>query len=43
MIRTIGFESDRLISATDNIDKFMDDITKQRLTDIKLSSASKLL
>ena len=48
MIRTIGFESDRLISVTDNIDKFMDDMTKQhgstfRLIDIKFSSASKLL
>jgi len=48
MIRTIGFESDRLISVTDNIDKFMDDMTKQhgstfRLIDIKFSSASKPL
>ena len=48
MIRTIGFESDRLVSVTDNIDKFMDDMTKQhgstfRLIDIKFSSASKLL
>ena len=48
MIRTIGFESDRLISVTDNIDKFMDDMTKQhgstfRLIDIKFFSASKLL
>ncbi|MGE5822596.1 MAG: hypothetical protein ACM31M_08450 [Nitrososphaerota archaeon] len=48
MIRTIGFESDRLISVTDNIDKFMEDMTKQhgstfRLIDIKFSSASKLL
>ncbi|CAN5500829.1 hypothetical protein BH18THE1_BH18THE1_09160 [soil metagenome] len=48
MIRTIGFESDRLISVTDNIDKFMEDITKQhgstfRLIDIKFSSAPKLL
>ena len=48
MIRTIGFESDRLISVTDNIDKFMDDMTKQhgsrfRVIDIKFFSASKLL
>ena len=48
MIRTIGFESDRLISVTDNIDKFMEDMTKQhgstfRLIDIKFSSAPKLL
>jgi hypothetical protein len=48
MIRTIGFESDKLVSVTDSIDKFMDDMTKQhgstfRLIDIKFSSASKLL
>ena len=48
MIRTIGFESGKLISVTDNIDKFMEDMTKQhgsifRLIDIKFSSASKLL
>jgi hypothetical protein len=48
MIRTIGFESDRLTSVTDNIDKFMEDITKQhgstfRLIDIKYSSTPKLL
>lgn len=48
MIRTIGFESDRLISVTDNIDKFMEEMTRQhgstfRLIDIKFSSASKLL
>jgi len=48
MIRTIGFESDRLISVTDNIDKYMEDMTRQhgstfRLIDIKFSSASKLL
>ena len=48
MIRTIGFESDKLISVTDNIDKFMEDLTKQhgstfRLIDIKFSSASKFL
>ncbi|CAN5453740.1 hypothetical protein BH18THE1_BH18THE1_14890 [soil metagenome] len=48
MIGTIGFESDNLISVTDNIDKFMEDMTKKhgstfRLIDIKFSSASKLL
>jgi hypothetical protein len=48
VIRTIGFESDRLTSVTDTIDKFMEDITKQhgstfRLIDIKFSSTSKLL
>jgi hypothetical protein len=48
MIRTIGFESDKLISVTDNIDKFMEDLTKQhgstfRLIDIKFSSACKFL
>jgi hypothetical protein len=48
MIRTIGFESDKLISVTDNIDKFMEDLTKQhgstfRLIDIKFSCASKFL
>jgi hypothetical protein len=48
MIRTIGFESDRLNSVTDNIDKFLDDMTKQhgstfRLIDIKFSSTPKLL
>ena len=48
VIRTIGFESDRLTSVTDNIDKFMEDVTKQhgstfRLIDIKFSSTSKLL
>jgi hypothetical protein len=48
MIHTIGFESDRLTSVTDNIDKFMEDMTKQhgstfRLIDIKYSSTPKLL
>jgi hypothetical protein len=48
VIRTIGFESDRLTSVTDNTDKFMEDVTKQhgstfRLIDIKFSSTSKLL
>ena len=40
MIKTIGFESDRITSVTDNIDKFMEEITKQhgstfRFIDIK--------
>jgi hypothetical protein len=48
MIHTIGFESDRLTSVPDNIDKFMEDMTKQhgstfRLIDIKYSSTPKLL
>jgi len=48
MIKTIGFGSDRITSVTDNIDKFMEDITKQhgstfRLIDIKFSSTPKLL
>jgi hypothetical protein len=48
MIGTKGFESGKLISVTDNIDKFMEDMTKQhgstfRLIDIKFSSAPKLL
>jgi hypothetical protein len=48
MIHTIGFESDRLSSVTDNIDKFMEDMTRQhgstfRLIDIKYSSTPKLL
>jgi hypothetical protein len=48
VIRTIGFESDRLTSVTDNIDNFMEEITKQhgstfRLIDIKFSSTSKIL
>jgi hypothetical protein len=48
MIRTIGFESDRLNSVTDNIDKFLDDMTKQhgstfRLIDVKFSSTPKFL
>jgi hypothetical protein len=48
MIRTIGFESERLISVTENIDKFIEDMTKQhgstfRLIDTKFSSAAKLL
>ena len=48
MIKTMGFESDRLVSITDNIDKFMDDMIKQhgstfRFIDIKFSSTSKLI
>lgn len=48
MIKTIGFESDRITSVTDNIDKFMEDITRQhgstfRFIDIKFSSTPKLL
>jgi len=48
MIKTMGFESDRLVSLTDNIDKFMDDMLKQhgstfRFIDIKFSSTPKLV
>ena len=48
MIKTMGFESDRLVSVTDNIDKFMDDMIKQhgstfRFIDIKFSSTPKLV
>ncbi|HJU79215.1 MAG TPA: hypothetical protein VJ599_06595 [Nitrososphaeraceae archaeon] len=48
MIKTMGFESDRLVSITDNIDKFMDDMIKQhgstfRFIDIKFSSTPKLI
>jgi len=48
MIKTMGFESDRLASLTDNIDKFMDDMIKQhgstfRFIDIKFSSTAKLI
>jgi hypothetical protein len=48
MIWTIGFESGGLTSVTDNIDKFMEDMTKQHgstfgLIDIKYSSTPKLL
>ena len=44
----MGFESDRLVSLTDNIDKFMDDMLKQRgctfrFIDIKFSSTPKLI
>lgn len=48
MIKTMGFESDRLVSITDNIDKFIDDMIKQhgstfRFIDIKFSSTPKLV
>ena len=48
MIRTVGFEAENLIIVTDNIDKFVEDMTKQhgstfRLIDIKFSSATKTL
>jgi hypothetical protein len=48
MIHTVGFESGRLIAVTDNIDKFIEDITKQhgstfRLKDIKFASTAKPL
>ena len=48
MIKTMGFESDRLVSLTDNIDKFIDDMIKQhgstfRFIDIKFSSTPKLV
>ena len=48
LIHSIGFESDRLISVTEKIDKFMEDMTNQhgstfRLIDIKFSSAAKNL
>ena len=47
-IKTMGFESDRLVSLTDNIDKSMDDMIKQhgstfRFIDIKFSSTPKLI
>lgn len=48
MIHTVGFESGRLIAVTDNIDKFIEDITKQhgstfRLKDIKFAATAKPL
>ena len=48
MIKTMGFESERLGSLTDNIDKFIDDMIKQhgstfRFIDIKFSSTPKLV
>ncbi|TLX85663.1 MAG: hypothetical protein E6L01_05845 [Thaumarchaeota archaeon] len=46
MIGTIGFESEILSSVTENIDKFIEEMTKQhgstfKLIDIKFSSAAK--
>ncbi len=48
MIGTIGFESDILSSVTENIDKFIEDMTKQhgstfKVIDIKFSSTAKPL
>ena len=46
MIGTIGFESEILSSVTENIDKFIEEMTKQhgstfRLIDIKFAAAAK--
>jgi hypothetical protein len=46
MIHTVGFEAESLIEVTHNIDKFIEDMTKQhgstfRLIDIKFASAAK--
>ncbi len=46
MIHTAGFQSEILRSLTENIDKFIEDVTKQhgstfRLIDIKFAAASK--
>jgi hypothetical protein len=46
MIGTVGFQSDILSSVTENIDKFIEDMTKQhgstfRLIDIKFAAAAK--
>ena len=48
MIRTAGFEAESLIVVTDNIDKFIEDMTKQhgstfRLIDIKFAATAKPL
>lgn len=48
MVGTVGFQSDILSSVTENIDKFIDDMTKQhgstfRLIDIKFAAAAKPL
>jgi hypothetical protein len=48
MIRTVGFQSEILSSVTENIDKFIEDMTKQhgstfRLIDIKFAAAAKPL
>ncbi|TLX82304.1 MAG: hypothetical protein E6L04_10195 [Thaumarchaeota archaeon] len=46
MIHTAGFQSEILRSLTENIDKFIEDMTKQhgstfRLIDIKFAAAAK--
>jgi hypothetical protein len=46
MIHTVGFQSHILSSVTENIDKFVEDMTKQhgstfRLIDIKFAAAAK--
>jgi hypothetical protein len=46
MIHTAGFQSEILSSVAENIDKFIDDMTKQhgstfRLIDIKYAAAAK--
>jgi hypothetical protein len=46
MIRTAGFQSEILRELTENIDKFIEDTTKQhgstfRLVDIKFAAAAK--
>ncbi len=46
MIHTAGFQSEILMSLTENIDKFIEDTTKQhgstfRLIDIKFAAAAK--
>jgi hypothetical protein len=46
MIHTAGFQSEILGSVTENIDKFIDDMTKEhgstfRLIDIKFAAAAK--
>jgi hypothetical protein len=48
MIGTVGFQSDILSSVTENIDKFIEDMTKQhgstfRLINIKFAAAAKPL
>jgi len=48
MVGTVGFQSDILSSVTENIDKFIEDMTKQhgstfRLIDIKFAAAAKPL
>jgi hypothetical protein len=48
LIGTVGFDSDILKSVTENIDKFIDDMTKQhgstfKLIDIKFAAAAKPL